>query len=431
MIGRRRSLASEGEPRGRSSTRGTSAPPSAALRILKFGGEALAYPESAVRYLQGRLRDGIPTVVVVSARPGVTDRLVTTRSAGDGGEEIRRFLRSSYAELAEPDFDRLAAPALTADPCRAGDAPSCLDHGYDNFVAVGERLSAHWFASRLASAGTPSRALEADEIGLRTDGMSHHGTIDLEASRPKVSEVIRRTLANGEVPVVTGYFGRAPDGCANDLGRGGSDYSAAALAAILRARSVDLVKGSTALCSADPDLIPTARPIPRCSFEDAERLAASGARILHPRTVVPLRSAGIPLRLVSLQDPRLVTRIDPTCRRTSRILTLTFPPGEGSQARPLARISIVGRGVLDEIDQLPSAVLHRAVAVWGDANEISVLVPKSEGERALVELHRRFVDSRPPSRPRSETRRITRNADSPSPAARKGSPRRGARSRKA
>ncbi|MCI4323210.1 MAG: hypothetical protein L3K03_04215 [Thermoplasmata archaeon] len=428
MIGGRRTLASAAEPRGRASARGSSAPNPPAPRILKFGGEALAFPEAAVHYLLGRLHDGIPSVVVVSARPGVTDRLVAARNSGEAGEDLRRFLRLSYPELPESDFDRLAAPVLRGGFRRAEDPPKCLEHEYDNFVAVGERLSARWFASRLAASGTAARTLEADLIGLRTDGVSHHGTIDLEASRGEVSTAISRALADGVVPVVTGYFGRAPDGCANELGRGGSDYSAAALAAILRARSVDLVKGSTALCSADPDLIPTARPIPRCSYEDAERLAVSGARILHPRTVVPLRSAGIPLRLISLQDPQLVTRIDPICRRTSRILTLTFPPGEGTQARPLARISIVGRGVLDEIDQLPPPVLHRAVAVWGDANEISVLVPQADGERSLAELHRRFVESRDPLGVRAKSPRIKRHDDSPSRAAPRGSRRRGARS---
>jgi aspartate kinase len=268
-------------------------------------------------------------------------------------------------------------------------------HEYDTFVAVGERLSAHWFAARLERAGTPTAVLEADEIGLATDGVSHHGTIDIERSRTPVTAAIVRALAAGRLPVVTGYFGRAPDGCANELGRGGSDYSAAALAAILRASSVDLVKGSTALCSADPDLIPTARAIPECSYEDAERVAASGARILHPRTVVPLRSAGIPLRLISLQNPKVVTRISPRSRRSSRILTLTYPQGEGAPARPLARISIVGRGILDEIDRLPSRVLRHVVAVWGDTREISVLVPKAEGERTLAQLHRAFVEGLP------------------------------------
>ncbi|EQD54327.1 aspartate kinase, partial [mine drainage metagenome] len=134
------------------------------------------------------------------------------------------------------------------------------------------------------------------------------------------------SVARGRVPVVTGFFGRSLEGRVATLGRGGSDYAAAAIGAILGASRVELVKRHVAVFSADPHDVPAARPIPALSYEEAEELAQFGARVLHPLTIEPARAQGVELRVRSLEDASVVTTIGPArSGRRNRALTLLRP----------------------------------------------------------------------------------------------------------
>ena len=291
--------------------------------VVKFGGASLEDPVRVAEDLRTVRASGAPVVVVVSARQGVTDRLLE----GLARPRSRPLHRRIVDELGSRHPDLPAAGRQQLERVRRlfeeleddgkGDAARS-----DRLLSQGERLAVHWLAHELRGAGFPAVPVEADHLGLITDNSYGASLILLDRSRAGVRHGLLRRLARGEMPIVTGYFGRSLEGRVATLGRGGSDYAAAGIGALLDASRVDLVKRHVAVLSADPREVPEARPIPELSYEEAEELAQFGAKVLHPLTIEPARTHGIVLRVRSLEEPAVVTTIGPgSAERHNRALT--------------------------------------------------------------------------------------------------------------
>jgi aspartate kinase len=295
--------------------------------VLKFGGASLSDPDQVVRDVVDARSEGHPLVLVASAREGVTDRLSSALSHPRSVARHRKVLEEVRAQ--HPGLSPLGRRHLTRlhqlfELLESGpgvDAPLA-----DRVLSQGERLSVDWLAGRLREHRIPAVPVEADHLGLITDNTYGASCILFDRSGPAVRKGLGRLLAAGKVPVVTGYFGRSLEGRVATLGRGGSDYAAAGLGAILHAERVELVKRHVAVLSADPREVPHARPLAELSYEEAEELAQFGARVLHPLTIEPARAQGIVLRVRSLGVPRVVTTIGPSrTDRHNRALTLLRP----------------------------------------------------------------------------------------------------------
>ncbi len=295
--------------------------------VLKFGGSALG----DLRRVVGRVRrvraGGVPVVVVVSARAGVTDRLREAIARPGDRAAHRRLLEDLRREHPglPPEGSavlrrlRRLLDALEREGARAPAAG-------DRLLSQGERLSAQWLAARLCDAGLPAVAVEADRLGVVTDNAYGSARILLGASERAVRSGLRRHLKAGRLPVVTGFLGRSLEGRVATLGRGGSDYTASALGAILGASRVELLKRQVAVLTADPRAVPGARRIPRLTYEQAEELAQFGATVLHPLSIEPARHAGLELQVRSLLAPRVRTVIGPGIGgRGLRALSLLAP----------------------------------------------------------------------------------------------------------
>ncbi len=295
--------------------------------VLKFGGASLTDLDRVVRDVIEARSEGRPLVLVASAREGVTDRLTEALGHPRSRRRHRKILddlKSLHPGLSAAGRRHLSRLARLFELLESGsgaDAPLA-----DRVLSQGERLSVDWLAARLRAQDIPAVPVEADHLGLITDNTYGASCILFDRSGPAVRKGLGRLLAAGKVPVVTGYFGRSLEGRVATLGRGGSDYAAAGLGAILHAERVELVKRHVAVLSADPKEVPTARPLAELSYEEAEELAQFGARVLHPLTIEPARAQGIVLRVRSLGDPRVVTTIGPSrSDRRNRALTLLRP----------------------------------------------------------------------------------------------------------
>jgi aspartate kinase len=338
-----------------------------APRVVKFGGDALATPEriaAAARRVAVRRAAG-PVVAVASARRGVTDHLLglveQVREAGGGGGH------------------RPASRAALAAADRA--------------VTSGEIVAASLLAVALEELGIAASVLDARETGIRSDGAPGHATIT--GVRPAHLE---RLVRRGTVPVVTGFQGWHR-GRLTALGRGGSDISAVALAIGLRGEACELVKDPGALHTADPRLVPDARPIPSASHRFVTELAEAGARVIH---VVAARSAEwarVPLRFTSLGlDGDPVTLVDQGSAGTGAhavALTAGYRDFESAAGDPseVAVVSAVqdAGGVL-RLD-LPAAVSDAGVTVLRSAparHGYSLLVPEPEAITAVRAVHAAF-----------------------------------------
>ncbi len=358
--------------------------------VLKFGGAALEDPARVVADLKTARMERAPVVVVASARERVTDLLADALRHPRSSARHRRALaeiRQRHPRLppaGRRQLERLARLLEMLERTPRIDGPFS-----DRLLSQGERLAVHWLADVLRGEGLPACPVEADHLGLITDNSYGASCILFERSRGPVRTGLGRILRRGEIPVVTGYFGRSLEGRVATLGRGGSDYAAAGIGALLGASRVELVKRHVAVLSADPREVPEARPIAELSYEEAEEMAQFGARVLHPLTIEPARATGVVLRVRSLEDPRVVTTISPgRPERRNRALTLLRP-------LRLVRLRVAGGrqrpGIVAEVSRrLADARVNLVQLYTSSALLCLVLEPREvlTGLRALAPVTR-------------------------------------------
>lgn len=356
---------------------------SSAPIVVKFGGASLADPARVAADLRALAREGAPLVVVASAREGVTDlleRAIQHPRARRLHTEIVAELRRRHPGLPPTGrihLERVRRLLRQLERAAPGDAPLA-----DRLRSQGERLAVHWLSDRLRAEGIPAVPVEADHLGLITDNAYGASCLLLDRSRTEVRRGLRQRLLRGTVPVVTGYFGRSLEGRVATLGRGGSDYAAAGLGALVGASRVELVKRHVAVFSADPREVPAARPIPELSYEEAEELAQFGARVLHPLTIEPARAAGLTLTVRSFEEPTVATTIGPalaarrnramTVLRPLRLIRLRVP---GGRQRP---------GIIAEVAQRLSHAGVNVVQMFTSSALLSVVL---EPGRVVAALH--------------------------------------------
>ncbi|MEO6596999.1 MAG: aspartate kinase [Planctomycetota bacterium] len=188
----------------------------------------------------------------------------------------------------------------------------------DAIVTHGERIATTVFAAVLRHRGVAVAPHDA-RLVLRTDDRFGGATPQRAAIRTLAAEHLRPSLAKGEVVVTQGYVGATAQGYTTTLGRGGSDWSAALLGEALDATEVQIWTDVEGVLTADPRIVPSARPIASLSPAEAAELAAFGAKVLHPATIQPAVDAGIPVTVRHTQRPHgAFTTIDPRHHATSR-----------------------------------------------------------------------------------------------------------------
>ncbi len=212
--------------------------------VMKFGGTSVADLDR-IRTVAGRVKRevdaGNEVAVVVSAMAGVTNNLVR------------------WCQELSPLHDA---------------------REYDTVVATGEQVTSGLLAIALQAAGVEARSWQGWQVPIRTDGA--HGKARVEAIEGE--ELVRR-MGAGQVPVMAGFQGIGPLGRVTTLGRGGSDLSAVALAAAVRADRCDIYTDVDGVYTTDPRIVLRARKLERISYEEMLELASVGAKVLQTRSV--------------------------------------------------------------------------------------------------------------------------------------------------
>jgi aspartate kinase len=289
------------------------------MKVMKFGGGCLRDGASFARAAEIIRDQAGPRAVIVSAAGGVTDMLLAGIKRAEAGEEadlptladLMSIHETIVREgIADPEAMEETAGALSEKFRRleklfmavafAGEISPSLKA---NILSYGERLAAIVLAGCLKSLKVAGAALDADEIGMVTEEASEDATVDLTEFRKAFAPAAAELFRTGTVPVITGYFGRTPEGRVSTFGRNGSDYSAAVVAAALDAAVLEVWKDVDAYMSADPDLVLDPEPVRRLSWEEAAELSYFGAKILHPRTFEPLSGKTVPIVIKSFLDP--------------------------------------------------------------------------------------------------------------------------------
>jgi aspartokinase/homoserine dehydrogenase 1 len=381
------------------------------LEVHKFGGAALADAD-ALRHAVTIFADATsPKLAVVSAFGGVTDALYAAAQAASGGNQshlqrVADELRARHEGVARTVVrQRRAREALLAIIADSFAELHALAHGLsvlheltartaDHIVARGERLSARIFAAALASVADDVRYVDAVDV-IRTDGHFGSASPELAATDASARRVLKPLLARRSIPVVPGFIGQAPNGHVATLGRGGSDLTATLLARALRAASVTLWKDVPGLLTADPRVVHDARVIPQLHPREAAELAYYGAKVLHPRALIPLSDRSIPIHIRPFADPG-ASGTEISNRRTLR----TYPVKAISFAGDQALLTVTGNGMLGVpgIAARTFAALHAegvSVSLISQASSehsICLSVPSAGAERARAALVEAFRD---------------------------------------
>ena len=377
--------------------------------VLKFGGSSVGRPERLV-HVVGTIKQAQqsgPLAVVVSAMGDSTDWLieaVNLAAAGQLSEAeaiVNRMgdlaVSNAMVVLRQVEDASAMAQGMATVQREVRDLLGPLSQmllgvsllrqktpqSFDLCMSFGERLSAMVVTRVLECLGVKAHFLDA-RTWTRTDDTFGQAVVDWPASLERLG-ALRTQWPEGAVPVCTGFLGQTEEGLTTTLGRNGSDYTATLLARGLGAREVMICTDVSGVMTADPRIVRDAYPVEKLTYLEALELANYGAKMFHPRTMLPLIESGIPMRIRNTLNPE-----DPG--------TLIAAQKEGAEAGPVCVTSLehlslidvrwrqlgqqaeMGQRVLQALTQAKVTVWMATQAAHGQA--VSVVVPGAQLERA-------------------------------------------------
>jgi aspartate kinase len=290
--------------------------------VMKFGGTSVgdvAAFERVFNIVSTQVEKR--PVVVVSAMTKVTDALLNAFDIAKKGDAL-----GAFASL-EPQFERhvdvasellpLVGPnAFTSELIyareeledllmRVSRRSLPLSMLKDAVVSYGEQLSSRLLAEVLKAKGINARQVDSRRLIVTDDEYGAAQPIWDETEK-LVRLELEPLIVDGEVPIMGGFIAASKGGETTTLGRGGSDYSAALIAAALHAKELQIWTDVTGVMTCDPRICGEARTIPVLSYEEAAELAYFGAKVLHPKTIKPAVDYKIPVRVCNTFEPNEV-----------------------------------------------------------------------------------------------------------------------------
>ena len=307
------------------------------VQVLKFGGTSVGSGERIRRVAtiigyHARDTEGMFPVIVVSAMSGVTDQLLRiARFACTGEQELWQqeldALTQKHLEAADKAVHkhegrqalqhdlRVAFSVLEQDirAVEAGRSAATGDsqasawalHAAPSISAWGERLSVLLVAAAARDLGVQAVPVREEVIitsELQFETLPSFGTVVgadplPQETRVNVERLILPLIERDAVPVAPGFIGRTGRGYVTTLGRNGSDYSATVIGEALDCAEVTIYTDVDGVLSADPRVVANTRLISRLTYAEAARLSWFGAKVLHPRTLIPVAHRNIPVRV--------------------------------------------------------------------------------------------------------------------------------------
>ena len=293
--------------------------------VLKFGGTSVSKRErwDTIGTLAGERRDeGARVLVVVSALSGVTNLLQSiTEGTGDGAavfSQLESRHRQFCTEDLELDADAVLGERLSHLRALLVDDPRAATREFDwqaEVLGQGELMSSTLGAAYLRSRGLDMRWVDARDwlnalVLPNESAWSARLSVNCEITADAGMRERFHAQA-GDLAITQGFIARHADGGTAILGRGGSDTSAAYFGALLGAEQVEIWTDVPGMFSANPREVPDARLLARLDHAEAQEIATTGAKVLHPRSIAPCREAGVTMRILDTGHPHLDgTRID-------------------------------------------------------------------------------------------------------------------------
>jgi aspartokinase/homoserine dehydrogenase 1 len=288
------------------------------MQVLKFGGTSVANAEN-IRKVVGIVTDADKkdkTIVIVSALGGVTDLLLSASSlAAEGDESYKEKL--AVVEQRHLEAVKQLIPVAQQSQLLSLVKKSCNEiedicsgifllreltpRSKDRIGSYGE-----WLSSRIIAATIQSMGVDVVWKDSRELIVTNSNFTAAEVDFATTAENIRQFFASADhhLFLLPGFIAADKKGITTTLGRGGSDYTAAILAAALNASNLEIWTDVSGMMTADPRLTANARIIPHISYQEAMELSHFGAKVIYPPTIQPVMSKGIPVRIKNTFAPQ-------------------------------------------------------------------------------------------------------------------------------
>ncbi|MHB0879121.1 MAG: aspartate kinase [Anaerolineae bacterium] len=382
------------------------------IRTMKFGGTSVGDSQAIQRtgqLVKDSVAEGYSVAVVVSAMSGVTDQLHRAARAAEQGDQeafrgirlqlLTRHLQAIGGCVPEGERQRIGEEisGLLDNLLRLCEAVAVLGEltarGRDAIVALGERMSHRIVTGCLRGMGVDAEAIEATRL-IVTDDVFGSASPLMEPTRQRTRDTLLPMLEAGKVPVITGYIGSTQGGITTTLGRGASDFSVSIIGACLDSEEIWIWTDVDGVMTADPRLVPEARSLPEITYAEAGELAYFGAKVLHPKTMLPALNRGIPIRTKNTFNPEhpgtLISASAPPARQGVRGITAM---------KGLSVVTVEGRGMLGVpgiAAKVFSAVAREDISVLmisqsSSEQNICFVVSAALADRALNALEAEFV----------------------------------------
>ncbi|WP_300985006.1 aspartate kinase [Methanospirillum sp.] len=391
--------------------------------IMKFGGTSVQNAESvrrAVDIVYERYSRQDRLAVVVSARRGVTDRLiacaesmVTSRDADEVADLVTYLTEGHLTTLKEvaPDFYPETSEIIIRRIENLRDFLHAVYHlreltvrSRDYITSFGERLNAPLISAAFRQRGIPSMVLDGCEAGILTTE-NHGDAIALPAGEARIRSRLEPVIEHS-VPVITGFMGCTEKGVVTTLGRSGSDYSATIVGAALDADEIWIWTDVDGIMTTDPRMVPEARVIPRISYIEVMELSYFGAKVMHSRSIEPAMQKGIPVLVKNANNPGYPgTVIDGGEKKDSRVVkAITYI--DKVAAVTITGAQMVGRpGVARHIFSLLAEHQINVMMISQGSSEANITLVIEANQVALA------MEALSPLKERCVFRDITANED--------------------
>lgn len=344
--------------------------------IMKFGGTSVGTAGRIAATTDIVAAAGKPALVVVSAMSGITNRL----EAVVRGEDSLENIMAAHLKVAEElgiDTNEFAmhAEAILGAASNPGEIKAC-----------GEQLSSALIIRHMQARGINAVLLDATSF-MKVDAHGEPDTVSIK----KLTQQAIREYGPHDVYLTQGFICSMSDGQVTTLSRGGSDYTATLLGEALQASEIQIWTDVDGVYTADPRIIPHARPISHLNYDLATMAASCGAKILHHSCVEPARRGGIPVKVLDSFHPAAAgTTIDASGVDNGYKIVTSMPAGN-QECPGIDKVSLIGNG-----SNVSDADIHDIVggdcAIHRDHDLVTyVLVPQCKTKETIIALHDNFV----------------------------------------
>ncbi|MBK9483830.1 MAG: bifunctional aspartate kinase/homoserine dehydrogenase I [Chitinophagaceae bacterium] len=304
------------------------------MQVLKFGGSSVANAENinkVVEIIKNKKAD-VKTVVVVSALGGITDLLLKTAALAEANDEsykaVLKEIEDKHLGTVQeliPVQQQSSVLSLVKKICNEAEdicngiflLRELSARTKDRIVSYGELLSSQIIAAKLNAVGLPAEWKDAREI-IMTDSNYGIAAVDFVATDKKAAAFFKESASS--LFIIPGFIAADKNNVTTTLGRGGSDYTAAILAAAVNASVLEIWTDVSGMMTADPRLVNNIKHIPQISYQEAMELSHFGAKVIYPPTIQPVMKKGIPVWIKNTfapEEPGTVIKNEATATGTS------------------------------------------------------------------------------------------------------------------